>query len=742
MNTETNFHQFSSNNKDYSKHSHDLPNSYPAKLDDEEEKLDLGWVFAVAFRRFPIMVAVAIILTGLLGSLIVLKSRKVVPEYQGGFTLLIEPVTVEGQFSRKFLSAQAAGADINKTNVNNNLVDYESLIRVLKSPKMMDPIVEKLQVKYPKLTRSSLSGLEMSRIMYEKDGKEEGTKLVKVVYRSPDIEKIQFVLENLANAYLEYSYQERLTSIKQGIDFIDKQLPALKRRFENLQRQLQTFRQEANLINPVNKEAQLSTKLRLMEDRLVTTQAQLAEKKIIAQTLTAQFNSQDYSGILGNNSSSYNQLLRRYQDIESEVAIESARLREDSIPMQSLRQKQQNMKLLLSKEAQQVVTNVTNKVEVLEARANILQETVESINQKMRLLPALANQEAELQQKLKVASDTLTEFLKKREALRIDAAQNEVPWQLISPPNVSSDKFGNPISITTKQTKRQLAIAFILSTLLAIGCGFLVDILITIFHTPDEIKAASKLPILGVIPASKTLKQVAKQRSSYIPFVTVAGLMETEKSPHSQRIGGLRQSRRNFLVSEAFRSLFANICLLSYDRPLDSIVITSPTPGDGKSTVALHLAQTAASIGKRVLLVDANLRNPQIHNRLSLPNLYGLTDAITTDITLNDAIQRSPSEDNLFVLTAGQLSVDPIKVLSSQKRQYLMEQFQSFFDLVIYDTPSLLDFADASIIANQADGAILVVGIKKTDRSLFLKAVEELRFFGASVLGAIANRMK
>ena len=154
-------------------------------------------------------------------------------------------------------------------------------------------------------------------------------------------------------------------------------------------------------------------------------------------------------------------------------------------------------------------------------------------------------------------------------------------------------------------------------------------------------------------------------------------------------------------------------------------------------------------MGQRVLLVDADLRNPQIHHKLGLPNLRGFRDAITSDLSLNDAIQRfsfrdamrSPQDDNLFVLTAGQIPPDPVQVLSAKKRQYLMEQFRAFFDLVIYDTPAVTGLADASLIAAQTDGIILVVGIKKTNRSALLKSLEGLNLSN-SVLGLVANRMR
>jgi capsular exopolysaccharide synthesis family protein len=117
----------------------------------------------------------------------------------------------------------------------------------------------------------------------------------------------------------------------------------------------------------------------------------------------------------------------------------------------------------------------------------------------------------------------------------------------------------------------------------------------------------------------------------------------------------------------------------------------------------------------------------------------GLGDAISTDISLNDAIGRAPNQDNLFVLTAGQIPPDPIELLSSKKMHYLMEQFQAFFDLVIYDTPPLGGLADTHLIAAHTDATIMVVQIGKTDRSQVRKVLEELKISGASVLGIVAK---
>ncbi|HLO48299.1 MAG TPA: polysaccharide biosynthesis tyrosine autokinase, partial [Kamptonema sp.] len=376
-----------------------------------------------------------------------------------------------------------------------------------------------------------------------------------------------------------------------------------------------------------------------------------------------------------------------------------------------------------------------------------MSEAQNQLNQKIRKFSVTARKYDNLQQELQVVSKSLSDFLGKREALRIDAAQQQIPWQLINPPEIPLDKRGNLIPATVKQTRKQLALAVILSSLLGIAIGLLVEVLNTVFHTPEEVRNAAKLPVLGVIPLAKKLKQKRPPRASRSSKKlsnkngAVSG-QPVDKSVPTVLPSSKVQDELDYPFLEAFRSLYTNIYLMSSGRTLRSLLICSPVAGDGKSTVALHLAQTAAAVGQRVLLVDADLRYPLLHVKLGVPNVRGLSDAISSDLSLNDAIQRSPLEDNLFVLTAGHIPTDPIKLLSSKKMQYLMEQFQAFFDLVIYDTPPLVGLADGHLLAAHADGTVMVVQIGQTDRSQVRKALDELKISGASLLGIVANGFK
>jgi capsular exopolysaccharide synthesis family protein len=147
-------------------------------------------------------------------------------------------------------------------------------------------------------------------------------------------------------------------------------------------------------------------------------------------------------------------------------------------------------------------------------------------------------------------------------------------------------------------------------------------------------------------------------------------------------------------------------------------------------------------MGQRVLLVDADLRLPQVHTRLGLPNAQGLSNIISSNLSATEVIQRSPLSDNLYVLTSGQIPPDPTKLLSSKKMRDIMEQFRQNFDLVIYDTPPLLGLADSSLLAAHTAGIVLVVRIGKTDRSILMQALDALKTSRAAVLGMVINGVK
>lgn len=747
MSTEYNFQSTASKRngvQPQAAHGISLGNS---ETSDEQQPLDLGWLFAVVQRRMGIMVAIALLLGGISGSLVLWKTKKIDRFYQGGFQVLVEPITAEGRLSQLLIQSQSANFSADEVNKvgssveDSSMIDYPTLLRVLKSPKLLIPLLEKVQANYADITYTQINNqLKINRITYAKDGKEAGTKIIEFTYQDKDPAKIKSVLGTVSKYYLEYSRQERLKHTTRGMAYINSQLPALRMRVDKLQRQLQLLRQQANLSLPDQSSKSFTDQASGISSQQISLEAQLAETRKLYKNLKEQLSQGNTAGVVAINPNMYETLIGQLQTIETQLAVSSTQYREDSPPMQSLREKQKNMRRLLEKEAESTIKTVAGQIQQLEARQRSLMASESSLNKAIKDLPSVMRQYGDLERELGVATESLKVFLSKRETLKLGAGQQDTPWTLINEPSIMTNEQGSPLSVTATNKGKNLAIALVLSLLFGVAVGFLVEVLNRVFHTPEEVKWGTKLPILGVVPRSQKLKRITKKSNHRIP--AVENFADPAKGRQLQAGRNKFRTDLNYSFLESFGSLYTNLRLLSPGISMRSLVITSAVKGDGKSTIAFHLAKTAASVGLRVLVVDADLRLPQLHLLLGLPNVRGLTDVIATDLSLNDAIQKSPEENNLFVLTAGHNLHDPIKLLSSQKMLYLMEQFQTFFDLVIYDTPPLVGLADAHILAAQTDGTLLVVKIDRTDRSLVTQALEGLKISGASVLGTVVNGIK
>ncbi|MCM3771787.1 CpsD/CapB family tyrosine-protein kinase [Priestia aryabhattai] len=194
-------------------------------------------------------------------------------------------------------------------------------------------------------------------------------------------------------------------------------------------------------------------------------------------------------------------------------------------------------------------------------------------------------------------------------------------------------------------------------------------------------------------------------------------------------------------VAEQYRTIRTNIQFSGADQEIKSIVLTSTGPGEGKSTTASNLATVYAQQGLRVLLIDADLRKPTAHYTFRLENHVGLTNVLTKQSTLGQAVQGTEVPE-LFLLTSGPIPPNPAELLASNNMTELLKEMKEQFDMVIFDTPPVLAVADAQILANQVDGSILVVSSGKTDKEAALKAKELLLKANAKLLGAVLNNRK
>lgn len=701
----------------------------------------------------------ALLVTAITGTVAVgawISTKRTPPSYQGSFRLLVEPATSEARIVDPTSITRGGGVPSRDVFA----LDYPTQLEILRSPKMLQAIVEQLKAIDPRFRDFNYAVLQKG-LTVERLGKTEldQTKIIEVRYQGPDPKVIELVLKVVADKYLNYSLDERKSRINEGVKFIDEQLPSLRKRVDGLRSSQQKMQQAYRLSDTKAQGADLLIQLHQLESQQVDTQRQIQEQRTLYTSLQRQLQLNPGDALVASTLSEnprYQDLIRNLKEVEVQIATESARFQRESPAIQVLEDKQRNIQSLIEQEKQRVLgqklaagtgnnspvmafqtptrlglikqlVETNNLIKMLEVRNQGITQSRNILTRQVQQFPAIARQYNEIQEQLDIANKTLDQLLSQRESLGVEAAQKQKPWELINNPQVPTDAHGIPIP-DVEDSKKKLMAAVALGLALGIGTAFLIEKWRNIFYTTDDIKDATQLPMLGIIPLYKSTEDIIE------PTAVEDAAVETEDSNYYD------DEASPFLA--AFDSLFASLRFLFSSQSIRSIAVCSSEPEDGKSTVALHLAQTAAAMGQRVLLVDANLRQPQLHTMLDLPNLKGLSDLLANKLAPNDTIQRSLVTDNLFVLTSGQTMPDSTRLLASAQMKSLMESFKATFDLVIYDTPYLLGPLDANFLAARTDGIMLIVAVNKTSPTSVKQALDKIRAFNLPTLGVVANHLR
>ncbi|MGD6942430.1 CpsD/CapB family tyrosine-protein kinase [Cytobacillus gottheilii] len=194
-------------------------------------------------------------------------------------------------------------------------------------------------------------------------------------------------------------------------------------------------------------------------------------------------------------------------------------------------------------------------------------------------------------------------------------------------------------------------------------------------------------------------------------------------------------------IAEQYRTIRTNIQFSAIDEEIRTILVTSSGPGEGKSTTVANLAVVFAQQGKRVLLVDADLRKPTVHYTFNTLNTTGLTNVLTNQMSLMEAVKAN-DEKNLYILPCGPIPPNPSELLGSKAMTRVMDEALNEFDIILFDTPPVLAVTDAQILANKCEGTIIVVGSGKTEKEQLLKSKELLTAAQAKILGVVLNNKK
>ena len=704
-----------------------------ANNDDEVDLRELWRALKRRKKLVGVTAAGILVLSGLTTA----YQRIFRPVYQGSFALLItDPLNNESGNRAAATALESGMFEELARNTTSN--DIPTLIELLQSPLLLSPIAQRYD-----MNANALANRITITTGGEKRNEAEGILRVSVTGRDP-VEDKQ-LLDDLSSTYLQAALQQRQQRLSDGLNFLNKQAPALEAKTEEIQSEVSDFRQRHSLLEPTTeggalkqREAAIAAQVLDLEagrNRLLRVRQEIANGTLTARGF------QEAIGGLGNGTTAGGNvqgltisdvdqsLLQQLLKVETELAEARAKYNPDSSMVRGLEARLNQLQPLLRK----------NQLEAVDAALNLnagrletakAQET--SLNNQFLKQPALIKQYEALQTRLKIAQENLTGLVTARENFQLEIAQRSVPWRVIDPPEINP----NPIK---PSIPRNLALGAVLGLVAGAAAGLLRDRMDHVFHHAGEVKMDLGLPLLGHIPHVDLFKGVREDKRFLLQELDINNPSEEDQNTKQ------KAKYQRFFYQEAFRNLFTSIRFLNSDQPLRSIALTSSLPAEGKSLVNVLLAKTLSEMGQKVLLIDADLRKPQLHTRLGLNNLRGLTNVLTDDSnSWRSALQPVEGYENWSVITAGRREPDPARLLSSNRLHQLVEDLENSgeFDLILFDTPPVLGLADSALVAEHCDGLVLLVSLDRVDRSLPKEAVARILSSGAPLLGVVTNCIK
>ncbi|MEH2106888.1 GumC family protein [Nostoc sp.] len=619
-------------------------------------------------------------------------------------------------------------------NINDN--PLETQVRVIGSNPVIEKTINSLNLK-------DSQGKPLSIPDLAKQLKIEGIKgtdVVQLSYKGGNPELAAKIVNEVIDSYIDLNIKANQNEALTAKQVLVTEVPKAEEIVRRAESKLRLFK-ETNKIVVLEQEATAAVDtISKLGNQISQALAQLDDVKGRLEQLRSEAQVDSQQGVIASELSQapgVQKVLAQLQETESQLALERTRFEPGHPTITSLEEKVVALKSLLKDRTGQVagtaqitqgslqigqlrqsliadITRAQAERVGLERQIGTLLRQQDAYIKRANNLPRLEQSQRELERKLQAAQTTYETLLKKRQ--EIDVAQNQkIPNARVISYALIPDKAEGPRKILFIVGSGGIGL------FLGIIVAFSLDLIDRSVKTVKEAKEVLRYSVLGVIP---TQARNGKTHSS------IAGL----DRPIPKIIG---RDIPYFPLGNAYQILQVNLKFLCSDKPLKSIVITSSVAKEGKSDVSANLAVTMAQAGRRVLLVDADMRHPIQHHIWGLTNTSGLSNVITGQVSLDAAVQEVMP--NLEVLSSGVLPPNPVAMLDSQRMATLISNFGREYDLVIFDTPPLSGIADAAVLSTLTDGILLVVRPGVVDFNSANAAKEFLTQSGQKVLGIVIN---
>ena len=632
--------------------------------------------------------------------------------------------------------AEIVGQDSTRSAAPNDADQFlATQVRLIQSDAVLRPVAEQYQL----LSREGqLNDIKPERVQQIisapiklkqlKVSRPPNTYLLLISYRSPDPGLAANVANSIAGSYLNHTYDIRIRSSASLSLFMERQLDELKAKMERSSMALAQFEKDLDVVNPEEKTNILSARLLQLNTEYTEAQADRVRKEAAWDAMksgaveAAQISTQGES--LTRLSQTLDEARQRFAQIKSTYDYNHPEYRKAASELAEIQQ-----------QFDDTVKDVRSRVEAQYResvdREQMLQQSVAQTKAQWDQMNSRSFQYQQLKREADTDKELYDELIRKIREADINAGfQNN---------NIRIADLGRPATHPVlPNTKLNLLLALLLSILLAIGTALLHDSLDTTLRDAAEASRFLGADVIGVLPSDRTSAQLPRRPAAAADLISLTSANGRNGS-NGHHTNGHYPSISRF--EEAVRTLRNTILLSDFEQRLHSIVLTSATASEGKTTVAAHLAIANADRGRRTLLVDGDLRRPALHVRFGLSPKEGLSNVLTGEIEWQDAVIPIEGKPNLGLLPSGPSSHRAADLIGPRLAE-LLDEFGKHYDLVILDSPPLLGFAECLQMATAADGVVIVTRAGETKRRGVAAVVSTLVRLRANLLGVVLNQVR
>ena len=555
------------------------------------------------------------------------------------------------------------------------------------------------------------------------------TRIVVIQYTSTNPQVASTVVNTLASTYVEQNFKTKFESTMQASDWLTKQLEDLQMRVETSQEKLVKYQKEHEILGTDEKQNIITEKLSELNKQLTSAEAVRMEKESLYRLIQSgdanavSSAASVLESVRSSGASSPSALLTGLQTKQADLKIQIAEMSTQFGPaypkVAQLKSQLEELDHQIQLELKKIAERVKGEYLAALQEEQLLSAQFEKQKQEANKLNESAIEYSLLKRDVDTNRQLYEGLLQKLKEAGVTAGLKSNNIRLV-------DVARTPVAPSEPNIPRNLAFAFVLGLTSGIGLAFLLENMDNTVRTTEQAQVISGLPPLGMIPlgspngtSSTSLKQLTIASREAVEFVTVS-------RPHSQ-------------MAESYRALRTSLLLSSLGGPPKVIMVTSARPQEGKTTTAINSAIVLAQKGVRVLLVDADLRRPSVHKTLGLGPGSGLSNVLTGNAALEQAISESQILPNLFVLPAGSPPPNPAELLASPQMKEILGELRGQFDHVVIDTPPTLSVTDAVVLSPRVDAIILVIRSGQTTRQALRRARDILMQVNAHITGVLLN---